>query len=177
MKKLFFVFAILACFASCNSFIRHDFCITNNSSQKVEFKLIGYGDEVYSLDSKESITLDLYDNPKVELQNNERVRFISGQSSGEFKDAVSYECIFYNHTESKVIVTETKNNLDENVELEASRQIINGDKIETEIYQITSRIYSLKPDFKAYYEDKEFACNIEQKNKDDNIYLEVIINY
>ena len=81
MNKLFFFVLASLLFIACNSFTEHDVDIENKSSSTVTFTVDNYPDiSKQTLASGASVTLDLYDHPRLTFQNHERVEYESGNT-------------------------------------------------------------------------------------------------
>ncbi len=153
MKFLKYTFLTLSALfivnlSSCSYFLKHDYTITNNSSFNLAFKVKNYGEDIYSVNSGDSIELSLYDSPTLIFPNNERVAFYGGADEGEIKNLECYEYKIENTSSKTVILSETKNMLGDTygttVELESS---------DTQ----TVNVYTQAPNWSAYYKDDETA--------------------
>lgn len=96
---------IASVFIGCSNFFEHDVKITNNSTRDVQFTIKNYGDTVYALESGESMTLELYNDPCLSFVGHPRVGYASHTSVNIF-DLSSYKCIVYNHLPYDVVITE-----------------------------------------------------------------------
>ena len=144
MKKISFVLIILTfCLMSCTTFVRHDFSIKNNSDKTVSFTLVNYTDEnVYTLAPDDEITLSLYDNPKINILNNERVVFVSGLTEGKIYNQKSYTYTVKNTSEHLIYLSEKNNFIGDPVQ-----KIVEIPASETEEISV----FTNSPTFSAYY--------------------------
>ncbi len=144
MKKISFVLIILTfCLMSCTTFVRHDFSIKNNSDKTVSFTLVNYTDEnVYTLAPDGEITLSLYDNPKINILNNERVVFVSGLTEGKIYNQKSYTYTVENTSEHLIYLSEKNNFIGDPVQ-----KIVEIPALETEEISVFTNF----PTFSAYY--------------------------
>ena len=144
MKKISFVLIILTfCLMSCTTFVRHDFSIQNNSDKTVSFTLVNYADKnVYTLAPDGEITLSLYDNPKINILNNERVVFVSGLTEGKIYNQKSYTYTVENTSEHLIYLSEKNNFIGDPVQ-----KIVEIPALETEEISVFTNF----PTFSAYY--------------------------
>ncbi len=144
MKKLLLSSIVLSfCLMSCTTFVRHDFSIKNDSDKTVSFTLVNYTDEnVYTLAPDSKITLNLYDNPKINILNNERVVFVSGLTEGKIYNQKSYSYIIKNNSEHLIYLSEKNNSIGDPVQ-----KIVEIPASKTEEISVFTNF----PTFSAYY--------------------------
>lgn len=157
MKRLMLIFCPLL-FFSCgyfeNYFTAHDFEISNKCTEGVSFSINGYGDKVYSLQSNQSINLQLYDSPDFTLIGNPRVYYTTGVSSASFYDMNSYNFEISNYCFYDVVISEKNNLLSETygaveripAAVIDDKSVVAGKKTVV-VYKTSS------PEFEAYYID------------------------
>ncbi|MGI5059260.1 hypothetical protein [Treponema pectinovorum] len=111
-----FLFSILMSLTGCNYFFEHDFSITNNSSHEAHFSILGYSDSEYSLPQGNSITLKLYDNPKLKFlaitENSitgiPRIAFNTGVSSIQIFDLEKHTYKVFSSCQKEIVLTEAR---------------------------------------------------------------------
>ena len=169
MNKLFlfaFVFTALL-FASCNSFTEHDVTIENRSSETVHFTVQNYPDiEKQTLSSGASVTLDLYDHPRLTFNAYERVYYETGSSSVEIKDLDKHE---YR------IINNSTNNADSTDIIEANNMLgksaseavvtVSYKSDDTTTNEATVYVYTENPTFKKRYVDSSDSTNSDGTTK------------
>lgn len=157
------IFLTAFLFLGCENFTRHDFNFINKSDFEIKFSLEDYADykdAFYTLSPNEIITLNCYDNPRVQLQNNVRAYFVSGTSSGTFKNEEKYKYKILNPIFDKVYLFEKNKKITENpidyICLEAASvdENLNAISSSTEI-----SVYTSKPHFSAYKIENNSECD------------------
>ena len=148
MNKLFFtLLGVSIFFVSCNSFVEHDVEIENKSSETVHFTVDNYPDiEKQTLQSGESVTLDLYDHPRLSFNDYERVYFETGNSSVSIYDLEKYKYRIVNTSEKDDAEIIEENNMMGTSESEA---VVTVPKNTSQ----TVYVYTKKPSFKKRYID------------------------
>ncbi len=175
MNKL--VFALLGVsifFVSCNSFVEHDVEIENKSSETVHFTVDNYPDiEKQTLQNGESVTLDLYDHPRLSFNDYERVYFETGNSSVSIYDLEKYEYRIVNTSEKDDAEIIEENNMMGTSESEAVVTV-------TKDTPATVYVYTKKPSFKKRNIDStnptksDGTANYQYTNVPDFITISVV---
>lgn len=168
MNKL--VFALLGVsifFVSCNSFIEHDVEIENKSSETVHFTVDNYPDiEKQTLQSGESVTLDLYDHPRLSFNDYERVYFETGNSSVSIYDLEKYEYCIVNTSENDTDIIEENNMMGTS----KSETVVTV----TKDTPATVYVYTKKPSFKKRYIDSTGTANYQYTDVPSFITISVV---
>lgn len=140
MKKILILILSLL-FISCNSLTMNNFTFINNSDYTIDFKLKNYSDNnIYNIKPSEKIVLVLYDNPKIEIQNDVRAYFVSGNNEGNFYNMEKYYFKISNPYNFDIYVTEKNNYMDYVIKIKSldSQNVL---------------VYNSIPDFYIYYFD------------------------
>lgn len=150
MKKYFILSLISVAFSlvSCNSLfdsvLKKDTKILNSSSHTVTFTLENYNADSYTLAPGESITENLYSDPRLIFVDNPRVSVSYDDSLVTIHDSIKYSYTFENLLDKKVIISEEGNYLGDTYgyTLTLNKQ-----------QRMAEYVYSPNPKFMCFLED------------------------
>lgn len=167
MKRFFLFIFLGVILCSCNNLFKHDFKITNDSTEEVSFTINGYEDKIYKLSSNESIILNLYSNPQFTFNPaNPRLSYASGTSTSTIYHRKNYQCIVENKTSRDINFYEVNNlALNDNNETEFNLQ--SGQSIIISVYTENPQFYNKTEQnnylFDVSKTDNNFVCTITEK--------------
>ena len=142
MRNFFVVVFIVFFVLGCSNFTENDSTVTNESSKTVKFTLPSYGNEVYTLQSGESLKKDMYSYSNCVIQSPKNAVFSKSEKYGiTFSDRISgkYTCVITNNNSSDVTVSEKYGRVGDN-----------GDSFVVEKKQSrTVTVYTKSPVFSA----------------------------
>ncbi|WP_443736803.1 hypothetical protein [Treponema sp.] len=150
MKKYFIlslisvVFSLVSCNSLFDSVLKKDTKILNSSSHTVTFTLENYNADSYTLAPGESITENLYSDPRLIFVDNPRVSVSYDDSLVTIHDSIKYSYTFTNLLNKKVIISEEGNYLGDTYGYTLT---LNGQQPRTEY------VYSPNPKFMCFLED------------------------
>lgn len=114
LSIIFVVFSLVSCNSLFDSVLKKDTKILNSSSHTVTFTLENYNTDSYTLALGESITKNLYSDPRLIFVGNPRVSVSYDDSLVTIHDSIKYSYTFKNLLNEKVIISEKGNYLGDN---------------------------------------------------------------